>query len=225
MHKKQPMRGNTDFRFLPILLFILSCLLGTTACLSYGYRPKTGDLLFVADTRSDFSRAIVQATAQGDSLKFSHVGIVCLENGSPYVLEASSEHGVVKTGWPDFLEQAPSVEGKPGIVVMRVRKPFPVKDAIRRAESHLGEAYDWTFLPDNGKMYCSELVYEAYRFKDGSPIFSARPMNFRDAEGNLPAFWKTLFEKEGLPVPEGVPGTNPNDMRKEACLVEVDRLF
>ncbi len=70
-------------------------------------------------------------------------------------------------------------------------------------------------------MYCSELIYESYRLDDGRALFSARPMNFRDADGNLPDFWRTLFEESGDPIPEGVPGTNPHELSKESVLTEV----
>ena len=50
-------------------------------------------------------------------------------------------------------------------------------------------------------------------------------MNFRAADGTMPAFWTELFEKLGEPIPEGVPGTNPNDMAREGVLTEVGRYF
>lgn len=109
---------------------------------------------------------------------------------------------------------------------MRVCEDFDADSAVTRALGHLGEVYDWSYRPDNGKMYCSELVYESFRKKDGSPLFKARQMNFRDADGNMPAFWTSLFDKIGEPVPGGgVPGTNPNDMSKEDVLREVYRFF
>ena len=74
-------------------------------------------------------------------------------------------------------------------------------------------------------MYCSELVYESYLGENGTPLFCARPMNFRTADGTLPCFWAELFEQLGESVPEGIPGTNPNDMAKEKILKEVHRYF
>ena len=85
--------------------------------------------------------------------------------------------------------------------------------------------YDYSFRPDNGKFYCSELVWECYRTSDGSPIFTAHPMNFRAEDGTLPQFWTELFARRGESVPEGVPGTNPNDMSQERTLREVYRWF
>lgn len=50
-------------------------------------------------------------------------------------------------------------------------------------------------------------------------------MRFRDADGNLPQFWVDLFAKLGETVPEGVPGTNPNDLSQDPQLVQVHRYF
>ncbi|MDE6630201.1 MAG: hypothetical protein K2K11_02110 [Bacteroidales bacterium] len=217
-------------RFFRIGLFLL--LTATIAChgngrrAGKGYVPQEGDLLFVVADASAFSGAIADATAQRDSLKFSHVAIVGMKDGQPYVVEASSRCGVCRTAWDTFFSCAPQINGKPGVVAMRVvADSFPASQALARAESHLGEAYDWSFRPDNGKMYCSELVYESYRLKDGRALFSARPMNFRDAEGNLPDFWVSLFQELGEDIPEGLPGTNPNDLSKESSLVEIWRAF
>lgn len=206
--------------------FFLLLWLAATACGRSGrrgeaYVPQAGDLLFVVADDSGFSEAIADATAQHDSLKFSHVAIVGMQHGRPYVVEASSRCGVCRTAWDTFFSCAPN-----GVVAMRVvANAFSAEDALARAESHIGEAYDWSFLPHNGKMYCSELVYESYLLNDGRALFSARPMNFRDAEGNMPDFWITLFGKLGEPIPEGLPGTNPNDLSKEASLVEIWRGF
>ena len=37
-------------------------------------------------------------------------------------------------------------------------------------------------------------------------------MSFRDSKGELPLYWEQLFASLGVPVPEGLPGTNPQDM-------------
>lgn len=234
----------------PYLLLWIGLTLTGTACKPGGttatYTPQAGDLLFLvapasykdkpkpSDTAGPtepadaaFSNAITVATAQGATLKFSHVAIVALkDDGTPYVVEASSRCGVARTAWDDFLAAAEPINGQPGVVVMRVTDPhFPLNEAVVRAESHIGQAYDWSFLPDNGQFYCSELVYESFRKTDGTPLFTARPMNFRDADGRMPAFWTELFERLGEPIPEGVPGTNPHDLAQAPVLKEVWRFF
>ena len=49
--------------------------------------------------------------------------------------------------------------------------------------------------------------------------------NSRAADGTLPQFWADLFDQLGEQVPEGLPGTNPNDMAREELLEEVHRYF
>lgn len=174
------------------------------------------------------SEAIVNATEVGQvSFQYDHVALFAQVDGEPSVIEASPKYGVVVTPWTDFLAAATLVNGQPGIVVMRL-KPEILTDmtsVLARARTYLGQSYDWSYLPDNDKLYCSELIYECYRQGNGEPIFIATPMSFRDAEGQMPAFWVELFAKLGETVPEGVPGTNPNDLSRDEQLVEVHRYF
>lgn len=207
---------------MKLFLYIL-ILLTTVSCSTPQALLRKGDLVFQVAETSGMSGAIAEATAWNDSLKFDHVGIIIKEKKRWMVIEASPKQGVVLTDWKDFLAHAVKIKGKPCVVVKRITTNFPLKKAIEQAKRHIGEEYDWTFLPDNGKMYCSELVYECYRDSMNYPLFIAHPMNFRNANGDMSEFWITLFEQQGLPIPQGVPGTNPNDMAKEPILKEVGR--
>ena len=178
-----------------------------------GEELKSGDLIFVCEGKSDFSKAISDATAFSDSLKFVHVGIIEIEeNKEIMVIEASPEEGVRKITLEKFLESSPQVLYK------RLTIDFPVKEVLNNAISYIGQPYDWWYLPDNGKMYCSELIYESYLDSSGNPIFTSNPMNFRYPDGTMPQFWIDLFNELGQPVPEGIPGTNPSDISKSPLL-------
>lgn len=190
-------------------------ILAAAAFLTGAADVKTGDLAFRRAGDSDFSRAISSATAKDGEEDFVHVGIIIV--GKDYVtnvLEASPEEGVRLTPLEDFCAHGP-------VVVKRLTVEFPVEDCISRALGHMGEDYDWWYLPDNGKMYCSELVYEAYRFENEEPVFMAKPMNFRAPDGTMPDFWTELFRQLEMEVPEGLPGTNPNDMSADSRLTVV----
>ncbi len=196
------------------------------SCGVKNFVPEDGDLLFCIAGSSEMSGAISSATAGKDSLSFDHVAIFSRMDGKPTVIEASAKKGaVVRTSLEEFLSGQAAVGGKPGVVVMRINGSFDSAAAVRRAESMLGLPYDWSYLPYNGRLYCSELVYESYLDSLGRHIFLAKPMNFRSADGTLPQFWQELFSRLGIPVPEGLPGTNPNDLSKEDCLIEVFRYF
>lgn len=193
-----------------------------------GYIPCRGDLVFTTSTdESPHTDAIAGATATDRSaVTFTHVGILDIQDGEPCVIEATSKtDGVTFTPWSEFISMAGRVSGRPGIVIKRIIGSYDIETAVENARKQQGVPYDWAYMPDNGKFYCSELVYECYRKSDGKPLFTAKPMNFRTPDGKMPEFWTNLFKKLGQPIPEGVPGTNPNDMSMSPVLEEVYRFF
>lgn len=209
------------------LVVLMAILFAWTGCTDGGYEPRSADLVFVISSESEFSEAIVASTAADDSLKFDHVAIVAIEDGVPYVIEASSRDGVVMRTLEDFLKDVPISEGRFGVVFKRLAdvcsKGLCVSDVIENAKRHIGEKYDWYFLPDNGRQYCSELVFDSFVDANGDHLFEAVPMNFRNVDGTMPSFWVELFRSLGTDIPEGVPGTNPGGISKSACLIEVCR--
>ena len=181
--------------------------------MTFGEELKSGDLIFVPEEKGEFSKAIVDATASEDSVKFVHVGIIEVDSiGNAWVIEASPRDGVREISLRKFME------GTPNIIVKRLLIDYPTDKMLNRAKSFIGEGYDWWYIPDNGKMYCSELVYEAYLDAEGQHIFEAKPMNFRAPDGSMPEFWVRLFEELGEPIPEGEMGTNPQDIGKSSIL-------
>ena len=187
----------------------------------YAESLRSGDLIFQVEGQSDFSKAISESTTLGDSLNFVHVGIIEVTENGINVIEASPEAGVRAIPLQSFLKDIPEKQLKSSIVVKRLDIEFPVETVIKKARSHIGEPYDWWYLPDNGKMYCSELVYESYINEDGSKIFKAKPMNFLSPDGSMPEFWVKLFEGLDCEIPQGEEGTNPNDLSADKKLKEV----
>ena len=230
--------GRTAEEYSPLpgdLLFTLSGTSEMSWAISSATSHKTG-----ADSgHEDRIDGIEDEDPHPDD--FDHVGIFAFIDGKPAVIEAAPKKGAVATPLDEFMARAREDGG--GIVVKRLRanctsgkeasapkqrnikidSEIDLDECVQRAEEMLGLPYDWSYLPGNGKIYCSELVYESFVDRGGRHIFKARPMNFRDREGNLPEFWSDLFAKLGEPIPEGVPGTNPNDLSRETSLTEVYR--
>lgn len=202
-------------------ILYIGILVGSAACQSL----RTGDLLFQVGRESDMGGAIAAATGECVPLPFTHVGIAVCCAGADSVLEATSPDGVRMTALYEFLDKSARSDGRPVVVAMRLKDTTGIAASIARARSFMGQPYDYSFRPANGKMYCSELVWESYRRPDGGPIFPARPMNFRAADGTMPQFWVELFEQLGEDIPEGLPGTNPAAMAQEGALREVFRWF
>lgn len=177
-----------------------------------GLRP--GDLLFFADSKG-MGDAIKESTGH-----YTHVAIVeSTTRDTVWVIDATPEEGVARRPlryrrgfFPDIYRLKADISN------------VEIDSILNRARSYIGQPYDDAFLPDNGAMYCSELVYECYldEFHSGNypgdHLFEAKPMNWRNAKGKLPRYWKKHFRKLRMKVPEGVPGTNPTDLSRSPLL-------
>ncbi len=205
-----------------LYIIYIGILLLTGGCSTVENGLRNGDLIFESVGDSAAAKAIDAATAPVGEESFSHVAIIEVAEDGIYVIEAASDSGVQRITLDEFLDAATHDEsGNPAVTVMRLDREYDTATFIANAKRHIGEPYDRYFMPGNGRMYCSELVYESYRDENGNPIFTARPMNFRAADGTMPEYWVELFESLGEQIPQGVPGTNPNDMAREKCLERV----
>lgn len=206
-------------------LIYIGVFFGLSACARSGQPLRTGDLLFQVGHESAMSGAIMAATGNDCELQFTHVGIAVIGDRADSVLEATSNGGVRMTALDEFLGKSARTKGRPLVIAKRLKDTTGVAASVCRARCFMGQPYDYSYRPDNGRMYCSELVWESYLAPDGRHIFPARPMNFRAADGSMPPFWSELFAKLGEEIPENVPGTNPNDMARDTALTEVFRWF
>lgn len=217
----------------PLLKAIVAAFLPfvTFSCAEFPYSLlRSGDLIFQANSGSDFVEAIEAVTMAGDSLmSFSHVGIIKVEGDKVSVIEATPEKGVCITPMEDFLRtSAHDAEGRPMVRVMRYTGTDAGKvcsRAISLSSQHLGKQYDFAFDPDMGTVYCSELVFRSFVDDNGDPLFGSNPMTFKDSTGKTSSLWLDYYAKLGKDIPEGAPGTNPNDMSREPLLETVPVVF
>ena len=185
---------------LSIILLAGNLLLGQERDLLESF-VKTGDLLFVSDT-SGMGQAVKESTGQ-----YTHVAMVERVGDSLFIIDATQKRGVARRPIEKTFASKMPVE------VYRLTIPFDTSAVLTRAHALLGKPYDNAFLPDNDAYYCSELIQTAF-----GDLFESKPMNWRDKEGNLPEYWQKHFKELGMPVPEGVPGTNPTDMSRSPLL-------
>ncbi len=186
--------------------------------LGRGFEPQPGDLLFQDAGNGPLADAIKRVTEGCRGAKFSHVGLVARpEGGRPMVIEAARA-GVRTVPLEDFLARGHDAAGRPKVVVGRVIPPYRrlIPPALDAATALLGKPYNEAFTMGNGRYYCSELVYEAFRAANGGQaFFDLAPMTFKDpATGvTLPA-WEGYFRKLNVPIPEGQPGINPGGISR-----------
>lgn len=199
----------------PLLFFFVLSLMVSCSRQSY---YQTGDLLFVEGSASG---AMDQAI-MGSTGAMVHVGIVEVVGDSVFVIDAAPQTGVSRRPLDAFLEAQKDYEGRlPALHLMRLKNNREAASFVAQAKSLFGAEYDFSFMPDNKKYYCSELVYVCYQRK-GEPLFEAVPMNFKNEDGGYDEFWVRLFIKQGMVIPQGVLGTNPDAMFQSNLLMHVE---
>jgi hypothetical protein len=194
-----------------LLALLLSCFSASTQPWE-DFKYQTGDLLFQDIDCGELCEAIEKVTPALDGKHFSHVGIAYVRNDSIFVVEAiGKEVGLLPLS--RFLDREKDAEGRPKVVVGRLKKSYRwlAAPAVKYALTRLRAPYDDAFLPDNGKYYCSELVYESFFAANGNQaFFELRPMTFADpATGKTFPSWAKYYNDLGIAVPQGKPGCNP----------------
>lgn len=182
------------------------------ACSTSEKKPalENGDLLFQGVSSSQLSEAIDKVTQTEIATHFSHVGLVELaSNGELFVLHAEPEKGSCRVPIREFLE---ADEDSLETIVYRLKEPYRkgILDAIAQAKTMLGKPYNFTYVLSDSTHYCSEFVYKAFALDS---VFRMNPMSFKDPDtGEFFPLWIQHYEKYGIPIPEGLPGCNPNGM-------------
>ncbi|MDR1680389.1 MAG: hypothetical protein LBS12_01195 [Prevotellaceae bacterium] len=176
---------------------------------------QAGDLLFQS-LRSELGSAIEEVTTDAGETAFSHVGMLVADScGRWQVIEATGSR-VCLTPVDSFLQRGVTT------VAARVRVEYRslLPAAIAFAMRQLGTPYDDAYLYNNGKYYCSELIYDAFLFANhGRPFFPLEPMTFKSpVTGTFPDEWIRHYDALGIPVPEGEPGCNPGGLARSEKL-------
>ncbi|XKD94493.1 YiiX family permuted papain-like enzyme [Morganella morganii] len=121
----------------------------------YAWQPQQGDIIFHTP-RSSRSLAIQKATWS----VYSHMGIILLRDGKPYVYEAA------KTVRFMPLTQRIALGTGSHYVVKRLRAPLNASQQqvlYRGALHYQSRLYDLTFSWDDERIYYSELVWKIYK--------------------------------------------------------------
>jgi len=155
-HKESP---GPAARVVPVLLLLgLLAIVGWFVLLPIWYRHtgdfRPGDILFQPLPHNRLVDTIEGMTGS----PLSHCGMVVEREGELRVLEAL---GSVKE--TDLLAWIRRGRGY-RFAVYRLREPFRdrIEAVIAAARRHLGKPYDALYEMDDGKIYCSELVYKAF---------------------------------------------------------------
>lgn len=126
------------------------------------YSPEAGDMIFQSLPRNELVVAIEGAT----NSPYSHCGIVVKREGKWSVLEAI---GPVKyTPLYRWVNQG----RKSNFAVFRLKAPHRalIPAFLEKAAQYKGRPYDSHYDMDDEKIYCSELLFKAFRDASGKQL-------------------------------------------------------
>lgn len=196
---------------ISLFLFIL-----TTVIYAQKAQLKKGDILF-QDLDCELCEAIETVTTGYGGMNFSHCAMVVSTGDTTKVIEAVGK-GVRLTELGEFLSRE---EGSVYIMGrLKPEKRYLIGPAVDYAMQQLEKPYDKEFLPDNGKWYCSELIYASFKeANNGKEVFSLEPMTFKDpGTGEFMEAWKEYYKALNMEIPEGIPGINPGGISRSTDL-------
>lgn len=176
---------------------------------------QNGDIIFQT-SGSRQSKAIQLATHS----RYSHMGIIYIENGKPYVYEAIQP--VKLTPLEAWIKRGE--EGK--YVVKRLKSsekiltPTVLEKMRKEGNKYRGKNYDIYFEWTNDRIYCSELVWKIYR--DAAGIEIGRLQRLKDFDLSNPKVKKLMKERYGENIPLDEKVISPASMFKSEMLTEVD---
>lgn len=170
---------------------------------------NSGDVVFVADTGSDLTKAINQVTG-GNS--YTHVGLVEVTGEQAWIIHSDFERGVCKERLQDFQRTRPIVD----LYSVTDLDSMSISQVIQKAHELLGEPYNTTYILSDTGFYCSEFVYHVF---EATGVFELHPMTFTNpSTGATDTTWVKHYQGLGIAIPEGEPGCNPNGMASNVRL-------
>jgi hypothetical protein len=195
-----------------IALFVILCIDNASAQSSIKLAEiQEGDLIFQSIPCGDLCEAIEAVTPGYKDQKFSHIGLVVIKNNTPFIIEAIGTK-VKYTALSDFLNRSTKTH-----YLGRIKNTYQhvVAKSVDFSKKQIGKPYDTAFLMNNDAYYCSELIYDAFKFAfNNEEFFFTSPMTYKSNNGAFNPVWKQYFEKKNIRIPESELGINPGSISR-----------
>ena len=181
------------------------------------YELRNGDIVF-QETNGNQGKAVKAAT----NSRWTHVGLVFFRDDKPMVIEAVQP--VKITPLASFIARSPK-----SFYAMRLKEsdthinPDAVKKAEQYCNTMLGKNYDLQFRWSDEKIYCSELVWKAYKHATGIELCEPRP--FKSYNLKHPTVQRLVKARYGSAhqLPLGELAVAPSDLAESSLLVEAPK--
>jgi len=174
---------------------------------------KSGDIIFIVNPAGQ-GKAIQLATKS----KYTHVGIVFVENGKIYVYHAVEP--VTKSELEDFV--AMSADGTYSVKRLKDQSVLTSSVLVQmknEAVQKLGIHYDLGFNWSDEELYCSEYVWKLYEHALKIEIGKLRPL--KEFDLTHPKVKYIMEQRYGKDIPYNEKMISPGDMYNSTLLEEI----
>lgn len=190
-------------------LFFAFFALLTASCVG-AEDVQDGDIIF---HRSQSRQA--QAIAVASHSDYTHMGVIFIEGGKPFVYEAIQP--VTKTPLEEWIDRGE----KKHFEIKRLKDPSKLNSRRLKTEVKrmMGKDYDWLFEWSDTRIYCSELVWKSYQRATGLKLGELRRL--RDFDFKHRIVQQIMRERYGKDIPLDMEVIAPSDIFDCPLLITV----
>ena len=174
-----------------VLVVLVGCFYCVPAKRYMKYDPQEGDVVFQALPGGGMLVRVIEGVSESE---YSHCGVVLKEDGGWVVIEAIGE--VRTTPLFEWIRRGRSAGW---FAAYRLKPEYRKNIPAFRAEleKFIGVPYDYHYGMSDDEIYCSELVFTAYRNATGEQLGELKKLK----DLNWKPFEADIKEIEGGPVP------------------------
>lgn len=192
-----------------IFIMIIAGVISVPFYYFLSYSPQEGDFVF----QSLVKNPLVNAIEGVSNSPYSHCGIIINKNDKWMVLEAVGP--VKETPLLSWIMQGRNFKIDAYRLKPEYRKNIPAM--IKEAEKLKGRPYDIRYRMDDEKIYCSELIYKAYKNTCGEELGTLTKLG----DLNWQPYIKTIEYYEKGPVPKDRLMVTPVSISKSSLVEKV----
>tara|TARA_Y100001934_G_scaffold170643_1_gene202565 strand:+ start:2206 stop:2790 length:585 start_codon:yes stop_codon:yes gene_type:complete len=128
------------------------------------YQPREGDIVFQALPLED---DLIQAIEGVTESTYSHVGVL-LKRDTEWIVIEASRPGVIYTPFDEWKTKGR--DGRWAAYRLKATYQDNITQFLGELQQHIGKPYDFKYELTEDKLYCSELIYHAWRSSTGEQM-------------------------------------------------------
>jgi hypothetical protein len=181
-------------KIFQLMLFYFLIFLNLSSAQAPQLAWKTGQVIAISQREAEPATMIFEFVTGS---RYGHVGLVVVEEGIPWVFEATHPE-VKKTSLEDFFQTvAINQNGEKEFTILEPMRTLSTNEELTiksfaKQHVNLRTKYNYSGVKNAGKLNCSEFIHEAYKTIGQSQVGAyqpARELNLNSLNGLIKKLW------------------------------------